>query len=178
MLKRYIGISLMTIGMTVVGAELLTVAFKDLPEVRKKEKALKDMSSPEKPYKPNWFKSIKKAVKNRIQAIMEHPKEEIIIPVKVLGACLVYFCYGHSIGFKQGLWAGANRALDNVLDFFEGVVPESFKPMVKSILDKGIKKTKVFKQVEHGFFKDESHTISIGWEEIWKNRYSEEVAKA
>ena len=178
MLKRYIGISLMTIGMTVVGAELLTVAFKDLPEVRKKEKALKDMSSPEKPYKPNWFKSIKKAVKNRIEAIMEHPKEEIIIPVKVLGACLIYFCYGHSIGIRQGLWDGANEAVDNILNFCSSVVPESFKPMVKSTLDKGIKKTKVFENVERGFFKDHKDTISISWEDIWKNRYSEEVAKA
>jgi hypothetical protein len=97
--------------------------------------------------------------------------------MKVMGWCMVYFFVGHDIGYKQGLWAGANRILDNLLGFLNQVVPETFKPLVRSVLDKGIKKSTFFKTTDHGFLKDTKYQVGIAWEELWNNRYAEEVAK-
>lgn len=177
MIQRYLGVGLTAAAMTFVTAQVLTVAFKDLPQVRKEEKMLKDMSSPEKPFKPNWVKSIKKAVKRRVEAIMNNPRMEVIVPMKVLGFCLVYFFLGHNIGYNQGLFDGARRIGDNIFSFFEQVTPDQFKPVVRAVLDKGIKKTTFFKNINHGFFKDYTDTCSMNWEKLWSMKYAEEVAK-
>lgn len=177
MLQRYLGIGVMAAAGAFLTTQVLMVAFHDLPQVRKEEKALKDMSSPEKPFKPKWHKSIIKAVKRRVNAILVNPRVEVFIPLKVLGFCMVYFFVGHEIGYSQGLWAGANRTLDNVLGFLNQVVPEQFKPVVRAVLDKGIKKSTFFKNTDRGFFKTTEYRAGIGWEELWKTRYAEEVAK-
>ncbi len=177
MIQRYLGLGLTAAGISLLGAQLLTIAFKDLPEVRKEEKALKDMSSPEKPFHPKWHKSIIKAVKRRVNAIKANPQREVIVPMKVLGWCMIYFFVGHSMGLSQGLLKGANMVTDRFLGFCEESAPEAFKPFVRSVLDKGIKKTKLFGMVDHGFFKDTNYSVSVSWVDIWKNRYAEEVAK-
>ena len=177
MLQRYIGVGLTVAAMSFIGAQVLTVAFKDLPQVRKEEKMLKDMSSPKDPFKPNWLKSIKKAVKRRVEAIINNPRMEVIVPMKVLGFCLAYFCLGHNIGYNQGLFDGARRIGDNIFTFMEQVTPDQFKPLVRAVLDKGIKKTTFFKNINHGFFKDYTDTCAMNWEKLWSMKYEEEVAK-
>lgn len=175
MLRRYIGFGLLAATTTFVISEVMTVAFKDLPEVKKMMMCEKPDETTSKVKKE--LRAIKLAVKKRVRAIKSNPRTEVIVPMKVMFWGCAYFCLGHNIGYNAGLFEGAKKVGNSMLSFLEEVTPEQFKPLVRAVLDKGINKSVFFKNVQHGFFKDTVDSCSLSWDKLWASKYAEEVAK-
>ena len=169
MFLRYVGLSIMSIGVSFVGVNILATAMVDLPEAIKEDKASTE--------KVPIHKSIIKAAKRRVEKIKKNPKEMFLGPLKQAVLMITGFCVGHSAGIDQGIRYAVRATLNKFDTAIVDHVPEQYRAVVKAMLDKGIKRTNIYHEVKHGMFKDKTYDIDYNWEKAYTDFYGTQEDK-
>ena len=163
MFLRYLGLSIMAVGVSFVGTQAFCAAVVDLPEIRRENKE----AEIEEPI----HKSIVKAAKRRVKKIIDNPKDQIIEPLTYSLTVAFGCCLGHSTGIRQGIEQGVENGLRKFEKIITEHVPEAYKPVVQGMLDKKIKRSNIYKNVRHGMFKDKVDVIDYNWEKAYEDFY-------
>lgn len=174
MFLRYLGMGVISVGLSFLTVNTIATAFVDLPEAWKEDKAYNAEHEDEK---IPVHKTIIKAAKRRVEKIKKNPKEMVFEPLKGAGLAVFGFCVGHSTGIKQGIEYGVANGLRKFERIIVDHVPEQYRSVVKGMLDKGIKRTNIYKNVRHGMFKDKVDVIDYNWEKAYTDFYGTQEDK-